>query len=163
MQRIGRSPNHSALFGYEMKEISLNAQSRIRFCPHGFRCPFCSRFRFKTPGGLTRHKLACSKNSANIYNPPSSSFTPSSRSPSQALPSQSPSHTPPRTPGLFLQDQHFNFPPYTPAPHNNIPIYDSPRRIRWTQKGRVNIRLHSYLDGELFMPVYPIEMILIHL
>lgn len=145
-----------------MKRISLNIK-RIRFRPRGFLCSLCSRFRCKTPGGLTRHKLTCSKNSANIYSPP--------RSSSHALPSQSPSHTsprtplfhqdhdqlfdfPPRTPGLFLEDQLFDFPPHTPAPRNNTAIYDSPRRIRWTQKGRANIRIHPYLDGELFM--YPI-------
>ena len=56
----------------------------------------------------------------------------------------------PRTPGLFLQD----FPPHTPAPNHNPANYDSPRRIRWTQKGRLNIRFHPILDGELFMYLY---------
>ena len=149
---IVRSPNHSP----SMKEISLNIK-RIRFRPRGFRCSFCSRFRCKTPGGLTRHKLTCSKNSENIYNPPVPSFTPPSLSPSR---SESPPHAPglfqhlgfpPHTPGLFLQDQHFDFPPHTPAPNNNTLIHDSPRRIRWTQKGQVNMRIHPYLDGELFM------------
>jgi hypothetical protein len=146
-------------------KISLNIK-RIRYRPYGFRCSFCNRFRFKTPGGLTQHQLICSRNPANIYNPP---FIPSSQSPSHSPPSQSPSHTlhwqhtPLRTPGLFLQDQHLDFPPHTPAPYNNTmtPTYDSPRRIRWTQKGRVNIRIHPYLDGELF--VHPIKVILMHL
>jgi hypothetical protein len=136
----------------------------------GFPCPFCHQ-HFKSPSGLTQHKSTCSKNPdyhANICNPPS--FT---------LPSQSPSRTPQRTPDLFrqdqhfgfsprtpvsfLQDEHFDFLPYTPAPHisNNPPNHDSPRRIRWTEKGRAKIRIHPYLNGELFM--YPIEMILIHL
>lgn len=155
-----------------MKTSFFNIK-RIRYRPYGFQCSFCDQFRFKTPGGLTQHQLTCLRNPANVYNPPLSTppFTPPShwQSPSHVLPSQSPSHTPHwqrtpfRTPGLFLQDQHFDFPPYTPAPHNNAvtPIYDSPRRIRWMQKGRVNIRFHPYLDGELFM--YPTKIILMHL
>jgi hypothetical protein len=134
---------------------------RLRFRFHGFRCQFRCRSLFKTPGGAARHALSCSKNPANFYNPPPSappslsqnsrlSHTPPPGGPITAPPSHTPSHTPPRTPGLFCQDS-LDFPPHTPAPHNNAPVYESPRRIRWTQKGKVKIRIHPYLDGELFV------------
>lgn len=130
----------------KMKEISLK-DSRRRFRPRGYRCGFCSQF-YKTPGGLTRHRFTCLKNSANTCSPPSS--TPPLRSPSHVPGPFSPDqdvYFPPCTPSFFR-------PPHTPAPHNHMPTYDSPRRIRWTQKGRLNIRVHPYLDGELFMQLF---------
>lgn len=138
-----------------MKESPSHIK-RNHFRPRGFACPYCFSFRCKTPGGLTRHEHACPKNPANAYNPPP--LTPPFRGPSHApsSESQSPSHAPP---GLFDENQRFSSPPHTLAPQNNTPIYDSPRHIRWTQEGRLNIRVHPYLDGELFM--HPIEMILI--
>jgi hypothetical protein len=147
-----------------MKEIS----QRTRHHTRRFPCSFCHKL-LKSPGGLTQHKLTCSENPSNTYNPPS--FTPPSQSPRHVLPFQSPSRTPQRrTPDLLLQDQNFSsppytpgfsfhdqifcFPPHTPAPHcNNALTDDSPRRIRWTQKGRVNMRFHPHLDGELFVYV----------
>jgi hypothetical protein len=163
-----RSPNQ-APFDWitTMRSIPIKIK-RFLFRSPRYHCCFCHQSGYKSPGGLTRHERTCSKNPANLPNPPA--FTPPSRSPSHALPSQSPSLTRTSTllctpaSGLFLQNQNFEFPPHTPAaPLNNTvtPIYDSPRRIRWTQKGRLDIHIHSYLDGELLM--YPTEMILMHL
>ena len=78
-------------------------------------------------------------------------------SPNNTPPSHGPSHASPRTPFFPHQDfQPLTFPalpPHTPAPRNinNAPIYESPHRIRWIQKGGVDIRIHPYLDGGSFV------------
>jgi hypothetical protein len=123
--------------------VSFNMRRRLSFHARGFGCPFVGcRYLCKSPGGLTRHKASCSKNPANIYNPLPST----THSQSQSLP---------RTPSPFHQQLHdLVSPPQTPAIGQNSPVHQSPRRIRWTQNGRAQIRIHPYLDGALFIYLF---------